>query len=416
MPIYDINGNVISSDGGNQDFFDITYPAYSNIYDPETDGYTDNTKLGGSGGTLITLNGSTTSEYVNISEYVGKYVIPQYGTVKTINPFTEYNTYPYYTYLEFYDSSKAKIGSTIVATSGDYETARNPVLIPQGAAFMRCSWNISYGGVRTCEMWQLGVFIVDTANGTIPFEPFYSSGEPKTAYIKTENLGFTDRPLYYGKKWVLFGDSLTDAYGGHDWQESKAPASVGGWKGYYFASKIARELGLIIDNRAKSGSNINASTGGQYSDVSGVNMLDAFLQEIENGTATIPQYITVAFGSNAFISQIGSISDTSATNTTVYGATKYFIERIREVCPMTALGFVLPPQSDWGESNVSKSVSQGREAIKAVLDTDEYSVPYCDMWKESGITIDMLPDGIHINSEQANNLYYHAMRKFMLGL
>jgi hypothetical protein len=38
------------------------------------------------------------------------------------------------------------------------------------------------------------------------------------------------------------------------------------------------------------------------------------------------------------------------------------------------------------------------------------------MEAESGITVDMLPDGVHISSRQANNLYYHAMRRFLMGL
>ena len=61
-----------------------------------------------------------------------------------------------------------------------------------------------------------------------------------------------------------------------------------------------------------------------------------------------------------------------------------------------------------------KGVPLGREAMKAVC--EEYRVPYINMYTESGITSDMLSDGVHIGTEQSANLYYHAMRRFMIGL
>lgn len=220
------------------------------------------------------------------------------------------------------------------------------------------------------------------------------------SYFSTLN---TEAP-YHNATWVLFGDSLTDNYGGKS------------AKGDYFASKISRELGITIDNRAKAGSNINDGANGSYTDVSGIKILDAFIAELQAETIEEPQYITVAFGSNSIISQLGTSSDSSATKTTVCGAVKYFIETLRTNCPNAVIGFVLPPQSDWGNNSSTKSVEQGREAILSVLQLDEYAVPYIDMWKESGITVDMLPDGIHISSAQAQNLYYHAMRRFVRGL
>ena len=207
-----------------------------------------------------------------------------------------------------------------------------------------------------------------------------------------------------GSRWVLFGDSLTDNYGGHDRASQ------------YFAAKIANEFNLAFDNRAKSGSNIYAGGSGNYTSVSGIVMLDAYLAEIEAGTTEQADYITVAFGTNTFGAQMGTNEDTSETNTSVYGATKYFIENIREKVPNAVLGFVLSPRQDWGSADPStvRDVDGGRAAIKAVC--DEYGVPYIDMSTQSGITVAMLPDGIHISSDQSQKLYYHAMRRFMMGL
>ena len=205
-------------------------------------------------------------------------------------------------------------------------------------------------------------------------------------------------------KWVLFGDSLTDRYGGHDISSN------------YFASKIAREFGMDLDNRAKSGSNIYSGGSGNYTSVSGIIKLDEYLAEIEAGTIEQADYITVAFGTNTFKAQMGTNDDTSETNTSVYGATKYFIEKIREKVPNAVFGFVLSPRQDWGSNdpNNARDLNGAREAIKTVC--EEYGVPYIDMSKESGITVDMLPDGIHISSDQSQKLYYHAMRRFMIGL
>ena len=207
-----------------------------------------------------------------------------------------------------------------------------------------------------------------------------------------------------GASWVLFGDSLTDNYGGHD------------LTGKYFATKIAREFNMSFDNRAKSGSNIYRGGSGNYTSVSGMIKLDEFTAEIDAGTTEQPDYITIAFGTNSFTAQLGTNEDTAETDTSVYGATKRFIEVLREKCPKSVFGFVLSPKQNWGSSdpNNLRAVDAARTAIKTVC--EEYGVPYIDMSTQSGITAAMLPDGIHISNDQSQNLYYHAMRRFMIGL
>lgn len=207
-----------------------------------------------------------------------------------------------------------------------------------------------------------------------------------------------------GASWVLFGDSLTDNYGGHD------------LTGNYFATKIAREFNMSFDNRAKSGSNIYRGGSGNYTSVSGMIKLDEFVAEIEAGTTEQPDYITIAFGTNSFTAQLGTNEDTAETDTSVYGATKRFIEVLREKCPKSVFGFVLSPKQNWGSSdpNNLRAVDAARTAIKTVC--EEYGVPYIDMSTQSSITAAMLPDGIHISNDQSQNLYYHAMRRFMIGL
>lgn len=229
---------------------------------------------------------------------------------------------------------------------------------------------------------------------------------------------------YYKKKWTLFGDSLTEEYAGNDWNIYNGMHYPEGdarrWTGYKFASRIGRELRLTIDNRAHSGSNIYYSTGGAYSSVNGITVLDEFVTKISSGEIECPDYVTVAFGSNATSDNIGKNTDTSETTTTVYGATKYYIEKLRDIRSnyntQMVFGFVFPPQTTWANDNGSHNVSGARIATKAVLDSEEFATPYVDMWMESGITPGMMSDGVHISSEMTNNMYYHAMRRFMIGL
>lgn len=192
--------------------------------------------------------------------------------------------------------------------------------------------------------------------------------------------------------------------------------------GNYFATKIAREFGMTLDNRAKGGSNICTGSNGNYTDRNGCAMLDALIAEVEEGTASPPDYITVAFGTNGYSTQVGNVEDTSEARDKTCGAVKYFIEKCTEKFPNAFLGFVLPPLGSWkaedGQQwpNVYKDVDATREAIKAVLDLPEYGgIPYIDMSKKSGITLDMLPDKIHISTEQANLKYYRALRGFMIN-
>lgn len=410
--LYNGYGKVIADTNG---FFDVTYPKHPNLYDGAWFvGSIDN-------GTLNTARTSCFStDYIDISG--GKYVYVQTASSFNANPDkTAVCTIGCFS-CAFYDGNKKYISGS-AKTNTD---TKEPLAVPSGAVHFRASWQVwGFNGTTAPDTSGYMITVADdnTAN-TLPWED-YRTTEYKSAYLKHENLTYTDAPLHRGKKWLLFGDSLTDNYGGHDWLESTSSVGGDGWKnttsavpwtGYFWASKIAREFGLVLDNRARGGSNIYSGGSGNYTSVSGIVMLDAYLAEIEAGTTEQADYITVAFGTNTFKAQMGTNEDTSATTTSVYGATKYFIEKIREKVPNAVLGFVLSPRQDWGANDPSntRDLDGARTAIKAVC--DDYGVPYIDMSTKSGITVDMLPDGIHVSSKQANNLYYHAMRRFMMGL
>lgn len=236
------------------------------------------------------------------------------------------------------------------------------------------------------------------------FGKAYTKGNLRMVDVMDTPLSnpFTSNPLM-GADVVVFGDSLLDQYGGRSYDGSLP------------LSKIAKEFFLDLDNRAKSGTHI--CTGGSVDDSThnGVYMLDTLISEVDAETREAPDYILFEYGSNGGTSVIGNIDDTSSNTGTTVGAMKYCIEKCREKLPNTCIGFVLPPQSTWN-GNYGRNVSATREIMLQVLALDDYAVPYCDMWKESGITKSMLPDNIHISTAQSQNLYYHALRRFLMTL
>ncbi len=226
------------------------------------------------------------------------------------------------------------------------------------------------------------------------------------------------------RKWLLFGDSTVDAYGGHNLEMSDSYQGGEGWtrenpdipwRGYFWASRIANEMNLEIDNRARSGSNINISTF--YHEVSGIFILERFLKELEAG-AEVPDLITLHFGANTLRDEIGSVNDAPGTDT-VQAALKYFLDILREKCPKASIGVVLPYQCIWdGVSPLTDETCEhtsygGYKALKAVMNTEKYQVPYLDLWETSGITVEDLPDMLHESSKEAQEKYYLAMRRFM---
>lgn len=382
MALYNGYGKIVSMGVTPRDcsFFDSEYPSYTNRFDGElTVG-----ALNADGSINTASTGfKTTTNFIRVEP--GKYVYSEVTKGAEL----------YFRYYAFYGEDKA---SVVAYKSGLVTT---PVLVPEGAYYIRISYAFSYAS----NPIFVGIADDNTAD-LIPYEEYYPDGAYIYAKIRADNIPHDPNKPYTGKKWVLFGDSLTDAYGGDNWDSP------------FFAGKIGKELGLEIDNRAVSGSNLN-DTGNASS---GVLVLDALVAEVEAGTTEAPDYITIAFGTNGFSHLIGTATDTSATKTTTYGAMKYFIETIRTKFPDAVFGFVLPPKGSWKEEdgqefpNTAKDIDATREAMLAVLQMDGYQVPYINMLTESGITLDMLPDKIHIYDGQAQKLYYHAMRRFMMGL
>lgn len=423
MAFYDRKGNIIanSSTGGDSV---LTRKCISNpnLVDPSKvesgllneDGTINEAFVGSNGGV---------SDFIPVVS--GKRMFCGYVLEYLRNPWfeaTKWGEYCY-RYLFFAEDKTTVVGKGGVTFALNTKTG---VAVPDGAAYVRVSWYVGQGYYLSPMEYPEKCF-VHLADDFETAPMYWHQDNIEKTYIPADMVGYTYLPPYVGKKWVLFGDSLTDAYAGRGWDAVSRTTGGPGWThdnlqspwtGYPWGSHIARELGLTIDNRAKSGSNIYYGEGYNYADVNGCNMLDAYIAEIEAGTTECADYITIGFGSNTRTQDIGTNADTSETRTSVYGAMKYFIERLRYLQrnynQNMVFGFVLPPQSSWGEGDTR--ITSGRTAMLEVLNSDEYAVPCCDMWKESGICLDQMTDGIHVTSAESNNLYYHAMRRFMMGL
>ena len=218
--------------------------------------------------------------------------------------------------------------------------------------------------------------------------------------IRINNFNYPeiDHPLAK-KHWLLMGDSITEWFAGKD------------YSGDGFASKIALEFDMTFENIGYQGENLDG----------GITRLNTYIAGVESGENPAPDYITIAYGTNGTSGTVGTVDD-SVDTATYPGWVKKVIGIIRDKFPDAVFGFVLPPQGDWTGVNAAKDIKGNHDAIKAVLGLPEYAVPYVDMFYESGIIPSMLPsdayptDKIHLRSKRSQNLYYHAMRRFMTGL
>jgi lysophospholipase L1-like esterase len=404
MPIYDINGIPISSGSGDSVLTEHTI-VHPNLFDPETYtvGYLNNN------GTINTAQaGCITTDFIPVS--VGETICYGYIFKFIHNPWFEATGWASYGRSCLYDSNKQFVANSFQTVEhGDGVHA--PITVPTGAAYIRVSWATTGLNYFTLPAKAQQAFV---QKGTDNPHYYFPNGIERI-YIPQTTLGFNYPSRYYGKRWTLFGDSLTDSCGGHSWDESTCPLGGEGWKdtdervpwtGYFWASEIARTHGMILDNQAKSGSNIYKTTD-NYAAVSGVTVLDTWVAALQNGDFEEPELITIGFGANTYQSQIGSPTDEpSNTAQSLYAGAKYFIETLNEACPHARKVYILHPLHEWRDND-----GAAREALRSVYDS--YNVEYVDMSKHSGITVDMLPDKLHLYSIEANRQYGRFLESYL---
>lgn len=306
----------------------------------------------------------------------------------------------------FYDSSK----NVISGQSDNYYSEDDTMVgitVPPGASYVRVSFGGAYVPKSPVTYPSYCFVYCETVAVTEPTFYFENNTETASAEVSGD----------IGKTWVLFGDSLTDSYGGHDWQSSTSPVGGIGWQdtedrvpwtGDFWATRIAKKHGLILDNRAKSGSCMYYSR--VYSTVSGVLILDAFIAELQNNTIEEPDFITIGFGANHVQDEMGTADDTASNSShSWYAGAKYFCERLRAYCPHSEVLFIGTPKQDgWRDSS-----NDSNAVIQSVCES--YGYRYIDFSDTdySGIAVDMLPDSLHVSSIEANDAYFRALDRAM---
>lgn len=215
-----------------------------------------------------------------------------------------------------------------------------------------------------------------------------------------------------GLKWCALGDSLTDWGGGN--------CDIGNDADFGFITQIMRETGIIGTNKGYAGghwtSDANETDG--YTASSAVKNVS----DIINGNVDY-DIVTIAYGTNSDTNGDGAIEDVADQYATMCSAIKWCIEKLITWKPSLQIGIILPPQrADMGTSGNISMRTRG-DLIKSVAEL--YSIPCCDMWRESGINtmtykttnsegkeVDAyyyLSDGLHLGGE---NRDYNGYKKY----
>lgn len=188
------------------------------------------------------------------------------------------------------------------------------------------------------------------------------------------------------KKWVAFGDSLTDK------------ATLG--SNYNYTNFVSNNLGLELINLGKGGTGYLNGNGGT--------------QQFYNRTSSIPldTDILTVFGSfnDMFVSNlnIGSITDTDTNS--LYGAINTFLKNCWVINPSMIIGIISPTpwENYWRGSSDTLKANKCVEYVNVLKNVAEYySLPYLDLFNTSNLrpwdaNIKQLyynnADGVHPNS------------------
>lgn len=192
-----------------------------------------------------------------------------------------------------------------------------------------------------------------------------------------KKAGVTVSDSSSSKTMVMIGDSLTNWAGGNDADDG-------------FLKIVHNTTGIVTKNEGLAGAWWQTGDGQTNCGVQRVNAIIADQRKYD--------LYCFMLGTNA-----GSTTDTGETSsdtTTMSGAIRYCMEKLKEYDPTAQILVCLPPQRAEGNST--------QETVNSVIKkiVESYSVPTIDMYHESGIVpnttiadIGYLTDGLHLTEK-----------------
>lgn len=112
-------------------------------------------------------------------------------------------------------------------------------------------------------------------------------------------------------------------------------------------------------------------------------------------------------------------NSTYATN-----AVHFISQLIEQKFPKAQSHWIIPTETDWSKWTGSSEPDERNMAEKMpfiIKRLEEVQFPYCDMYHTSGITSEMLPDGIHLGgggedyTTDAVYKYYRRLREYLMN-
>lgn len=114
----------------------------------------------------------------------------------------------------------------------------------------------------------------------------------------------------------------------------------------------------------------------------------------------------------------GNAGSTMATN-----AVHFISQLIEQKFPKVCYAWIIPPETDWSKWTGSTEPDERNMAEKMpyiIKRLEEVQFPYCDMYHTSGITSEMLADGVHMGDNfnyttDAVYKYYRRLREYLMN-
>ena len=129
------------------------------------------------------------------------------------------------------------------------------------------------------------------------------------------------------------------------------------------------------------------------------------------------------YGTNDQLSSFEAEYNDNAGTTTSTNGIHFISQLIAEKFPKAQYHWIIPPETDWSKWTGSADPDARNMAEKMpfiIKRLEEVQFPYCDMYHTSGITSEMLSDGIHLGGGGADYTtdavykYYRRLREYLM--